>query len=143
MMNPPPSPNIKADNNYFKIVQTFEGNDSKPYLCIVPASWENSGKLFWPKKTTKSAFEALMRNVQSCPQPDWYPVSAKVKRTAISSFKEATKILRDMMAHSDTSMSSSETDDGINDVHLRKRRQCTINNVETQSAGAYTALMVI
>lgn len=140
MMNPPPPPPSRsADNNYFKIVQTLEGNDSKANLCIVPALWEKGGELFWPKKTTKVKFEALMRNVQSCPQSDWFPVPAKVKQTSISSFKEATKILREMMEHSDTSMSSSENDE---DVNLRKRRQCTINKVATQTSGAYTAIMV-
>lgn len=107
--------------SYFKIVQTNEGADakSKPTLALVPSAWERNGILFWPQNISNTELLKMLKNVSSVPQSGWSEMPTKVKRTAIHTVKNGSKILKDMLALTDTSNTENEEGEELKSRHLR------------------------
>lgn len=139
MLPPPPPP-------YFKIVQTFEkqGTDEKKMLAIVPSGWESNGVLMWPESYSQNDFMKRLKDAKSIPSDDhsWTPYAGtKVKRTGIATYKEAEKILKDMMPNSD---SSSSTDDGVHDViseTVRRTRKHPLQTNQSAQISTFNAIV--
>lgn len=80
----------------FKIVSTRK--KGRVELSTVPASWENKGKLYWPKKNV----ELLCKNPAILPQPDWNTYNCTLKRNHYKTFEEAEEELSQMLNRTDT-----------------------------------------
>lgn len=80
----------------FKIVQTIEKGEN--CLTVVPARWEESGVLFWPKK---SVVAKLSLDENSVPEANWERIDC-VKKRDFTSRAEAEQEIERMEAISDT-----------------------------------------
>ncbi|RVE51569.1 hypothetical protein evm_003701 [Chilo suppressalis] len=80
----------------FKIVSTRK--KGRVELSTVPASWENKGKLYFPKKNG----ELLCKNPAILPQPDWNTYNCTLKRNHFKTFEEAEEELSQMLNRTDT-----------------------------------------
>lgn len=123
---------------FFSIVQTEESGSDKPILSIVPSGWvvrcdeNNTGTLMWPPKTwAKPDVRRAMRTAASVPQNDWISFECKLKRPKVKSTKEGARMVREMIAFSDTSTDTTGDDEGLTNISNKFRRAaCTKNAVK-------------
>lgn len=80
----------------FKIISTTKGN--KLELSIVPSKWENKGKVRWPRYNV----EALSRDGNGIPGPNWLTFNCTVKRQYFKTYAEADAELTNMLFETDT-----------------------------------------
>lgn len=123
--------------SFFKIVQTREAGKCKPSLSLVPSAFEKNGILYWPQNLNTTDMVKIIKDANSVPQAGWLELPAKVKRTSIPTWKIGSKILKDMMAQSDTSNTENED---IEDKKSRHVRRALLNNFPPKND--YTQMMV-
>lgn len=77
-------------------MQTIENGEL--LLSPVPHHWESNGILLWPPDVKQA-----LRNPWLPPGNDWVEYPCVVKRNMISTYFEASKIIKDMSEESETS----------------------------------------
>lgn len=87
----------------FKIVETIE--KGKKQLTIVPANWENKGKLYWPKTRA----EKFIEDSKSMPDDNWLELKCKVKRNYLLNKEIAEEELGRMLDTEETEQEDEDT----------------------------------
>lgn len=116
-------------SNYYKIVQTIE--NGMPALSVVAASWENAGKLMWPNESKIQ--KALMKNAMIKPgtvEDGWTLFDCQLKRSFITTYTEARKLLLEMSDQSDTDLETINIPLSIdNNALVNKRRTAAARKI--------------
>lgn len=106
----------------FKIVETVEKN--KKNLTIVPSSWEENNVLWWPKYRA----DKLIQDVNSEPDPTWFKMKCRLKRSHLFNIDVAEEELERMVSKDDTEQEEMET----TEIYSKRPRVCRAN---TKSSG--------
>lgn len=70
----------------FKVVKFIAGN--RVYVEACPSSWEDDGKLSWPRNHQSM----WQKTADSTPQDDWHSYTAQLMQENLDSFEEASDL---------------------------------------------------
>lgn len=92
----------------FAVVETTNARGCKE-LSVVPDKWLRSSKrgsiVLWPNARKTAEQEKLLRDANSHPKKSWLKFKCTVKRSSISSFAAATRLLDELSGESSTDVS--------------------------------------
>lgn len=110
----------------YKIVKTKEGKNRS--LALVPASWEVSGVLSWPKLKSDTEVNKFIENRTapgSTPGVEWINCTAKVVETNILTYAAGNAKLSVLLKRRDTSSSTTDNEEIIPSKRARTTRTNT------------------